>query len=220
MRSKTVTVDPSASTMTQGSSATGEPEPEIDPRLLNPGGATEQAPDEYVVELDTTKGTIRIEVTRAWAPHGADRFYNLVKIGFFNDVAFFRVVPGFMAQVGLKGEPRVDAAWLRAGVTDDPPTQSNTPGMVTFAKTNAPNSRTTQFFINIVNNARLDSMGFAPFGRTRDMNVVRQLHSGYGDGPPMGQGPMQGLIRSRGNEYLRADFPELDYIRTATIVED
>lgn len=187
------------------------------PALLNPALATETAPAQYTVRLDTTKGEILIDVTRSWAPVGADRFYNLVRIGYFDDIAFFRVIPGFMAQVGLNGDPAVNRAWRNATIQDDPPTQSNTEGMVSFA-TSGPDSRVQQFFINFGNNARLDGMGFAPFGRVRDMNTINQIHGGYGEGAPGGRGPSQALIQSRGNEYLRAQFPNLDYIRGASIV--
>lgn len=181
------------------------------PALLNPALANETAPAQYSVRFDTTKGEILVDVTRSWAPIGADRFYNLVRIGYFNNIAFFRVLPGFMAQVGLNGDPAVNTAWRNATIPDDTPTQSNTQGMVSFA-TSGPDSRVQQFFINFGNNARLDSMGFAPFGLVRDMNAVNQIHSGYGETPN------QALIQSRGNEYLRAQFPNLDYIRSASIV--
>jgi len=198
-----------------GEAAAGEQHP----ALLDPSRATERAPDEYTVELQTTAGPILIDVERAWAPKGADRFYNLVKIGYFEDVAFFRVIDGFMAQAGISGDPAVTRAWRSARIQDDPPTQSNTRGMVTFA-TSGPNSRTTQFFINFVDNSRLDRMGFAPFGKVRDMKNVDALHAGYGESAPRGRGPKQGDITSRGNAYLKAEFPELDYIESARIVED
>jgi len=190
-----------------------------DPRLLNPG-EEEQAPGTYAVELQTTEGPIRIDVNRSWSPNGADRFYNLVKLGYFTDVAFFRVLEGFMAQAGMHGDPRVNRVWTSRNIPDDPVTQSNTRGMVTFAKTGAPNSRANQFFINYGNNERLDGMGFAPFGRVRDMTAVDALHSGYGEGAPRGRGPSQGDVARMGNRYLRANFPELDYIESARIVEE
>ncbi|MEM9071349.1 MAG: peptidylprolyl isomerase [Myxococcota bacterium] len=192
----------------------------LDPRLLNPRGATEQAPARYAVELDTTKGPVIIDVTRAWSPNGADRFYNLVKIGYFSDIAFFRVIEGFMAQGGIHGNPRVNAAWRDANIQDDPAAgQSNTRGMVTYAM-GGPNTRTTQFFINYGNNSRLDPMGFTPFGRVRDMRAVDAFYKGYGDGPPGGRGPQQGRIQRQGNSFLREGFPELDYIRSARILEE
>ena len=213
---------------TQAAGAQPEPDPgeaapaQLDPRLLDPASLNEQAPPRYTVELVTTEGAIRIDVTRAWAPLGADRFYNLVKAGYFTDVAFFRVIEGFMAQTGLHGNPQVNTAWRGAGrIEDDPVTQSNTRGMVTYA-TSGPNSRTTQFFINFGDNSNLDGMGFAPFGRVQpaSMAIVDRLHAGYGEGAPRGRGPMQALIQSQGNEYLRAQFPELDYIESARIVEE
>lgn len=186
------------------------------PALLDPALAVERAPDRFAVTLETTKGDIVIDVQRQWAPLGADRFYNLVKIGYFNDNAFFRVVAGFMAQVGLHGDPKVNRVWRRASIKDDPVTQQNLRGMVTFA-TSGRDSRVNQFYVNLVDNQRLDGMGFSPFGKVRDMAVVDKLYSGYGEGAPGGRGPSQGLIHARGNEYLRAQFPELDYIKRASV---
>ena len=186
--------------------------------LKDPSKANEKAPDKFTVKLETTAGDILIDVDRSWAPKGADRIYNLVRAGYYDDVAFFRVISGFMAQVGIHGDPEVNKVWRNARIEDDPAgKQSNTRGMVSFA-TGGPNTRTTQFFINLVDNTRLDGMGFAPFGRVRDMAIVDQLHSGYGEGAPNGRGPEQGRIQSEGNTYLRANFPNLDYIRSATIV--
>lgn len=196
-----------------------QPRAQLDPALLNPSAANDTAPARYSVHLDTTKGPIVIDVTRSWAPKGADRFYNLVKIGYFTDVAFFRVLDGFMAQTGLHGDPQVNSAWRNANIEDDPAGRnSNTRGMVSYAMA-GPNTRTTQFFINYGDNSRLDSMGFAPFGRVRDMAAVDRLYNRYGEGAPRGRGPNQGTIQSQGNTYLRAQFPELDYIRSARIVE-
>lgn len=191
----------------------------VNPALLDPSKATEQAPAEYTVELDTTKGKILIDVKREWAPIGADRFYNLVKMGYYTDVAFFRVIKGFMAQIGLHGTPEVTAAWRQANLKDDPVKQSNGRGFVTFA-TAGPNTRTTQFFINFADNKRLDGMGFSPFAKIQDasMEVVDSLYSGYGEGAPRGKGPAQGRIHREGNAYLKKDFPELDYIKSAKVV--
>ena len=191
----------------------------LDAALVDPSRATEQAPAEYTVTLHTTAGDIAIHVTRSWAPHGADRFYNLVKVGYFQDLAFFRVIAGFMAQTGIHGNPQVAMAWRQATISDDPVVKSNKRGMVTFAKTNRPDSRSTQIFINFKNNANLDAMGFAPFGEVSSMKAVDALYSGYGEGAPRGQGPEQFRIIQEGNTYLRAAFPELDYIKTATIEE-
>jgi peptidyl-prolyl cis-trans isomerase A (cyclophilin A) len=177
-----------------------------------------QAPNRYAVELDTTKGAIIIDVYREWAPHGADRFYQLVRSGYYTDVAFFRVIDGFMAQVGISGDPALNVEWREKTIPDDPVRSSNTRGTVTFA-TSGPDSRTTQFFINFADNSRLDGMGFAPFGKVRDMGPVDALYDGYGEGAPGGRGPSQGLIQSRGNTYLRESFPSLDYIKGAKIIE-
>jgi peptidyl-prolyl cis-trans isomerase A (cyclophilin A) len=174
------------------------------------------APARYSVELVTTKGTLTIDVQRDWAPQGADRFYNLVRLGFFQDIAFFRVLDGFVAQTGLHGDPAVNTAWRKASIPDDPVTKSNTTGMVTFA-TSGPNSRTTQFFINLGDNVGLDRMGFAPFGKVRELAIAKKLYAGYGEGAPSGKGPMQGRIQREGNAYLRAQFPDLDYVKSAAI---
>jgi peptidyl-prolyl cis-trans isomerase A (cyclophilin A) len=189
------------------------------PGLLDPSQAVFTAPERFTVVLDTTKGLIDIDVRRSWAPGGADRFYSLVKIGYFDGTAFFRVISGFMAQVGIHGDPAVNRAWRMQKIEDDPATQSNTRGMVSFA-TSGRNSRVNQFFINFGDNARLDPMGFAPIGRVRDMAVVDKLYAGYGEGAPAGQGPLQGRLQSEGNAYLKAEFPELDYIRRAHIGEE
>ncbi len=188
------------------------------PGLTNPAAAAETAPATFAIELNTTKGNIVIDVTRAWSPNGADRIYNLVKIGFYNDVAFFRVLEGFMAQVGLNGDPAVNRVWRAANIQDDERTQSNTRGMVSFAMTNQRNSRSTQFFINYGDNSNLDGMRFTPFGRVRDMTAADALYNGYGEGAPRGRGPDQSRVTREGNTYLRANFPELDYIRSARIL--
>ena len=189
------------------------------PGLKDPAQAKESAPATYTVKLETTKGDLLIDVTKEWSPNGADRFYNLVKIGYYNDVAFFRVIPGFMAQVGISGSPAVNAVWREARFPDDPVKQSNLRGYVTFA-TAGPNSRTTQFFLNLSDNANLDRMGFSSFGKLRaeSLAVLDSLHGGYGEGAPRGRGPSQGRVQTEGNTYLRESFPELDYIKTATIV--
>lgn len=187
------------------------------PALLDPTAANAKAPDTFTVRLDTTKGPILIDVNRGWAPVGADRFYNLVTIGYYDDVAFFRVVEGFVAQVGIHGDPAVNKVWKKALIKDDPVGASNAEGTVTFA-TSGRDARTTQFFISFRNNARLDSMGFSPFGEVQNMDVARSLHSGYGEGAPSGRGPQQGRLHREGNGYLRESFQELDYVRTAAVV--
>ncbi len=186
------------------------------PGLLDPTAARETAPDTFTVQLDTTKGSILIDVDRSWAPLGADRFYNLVTIGYYDDVAFFRVVEGFVAQLGIHGDPAVNRVWKKALFRDDPVVATNEEGTVTFA-TSGRDARTTQFFINFRNNARLDGMGFAPFGRVRDMDVARKLHAGYGEGAPSGRGPQQGRIHREGNVYLREGYPELDFVNAARL---
>jgi peptidyl-prolyl cis-trans isomerase A (cyclophilin A) len=191
------------------------------PALLDPSLATERAPDAFRVKLETTKGDVTILVNRSWAPNGADRFYNLVKIGYFDDVAFYRAIRGFMVQCGFNGDPKVTAAWNAARIADDSIVQSNTRGMVTFAQPSMPNARTTQFFINTTDNDYLKQHGaFAPFGKViTGMDVVDDLYTGYGEGAPRGNGPSQPRVAREGNEYLKKLFPKLDYIVRATIVE-
>lgn len=181
--------------------------------LLNPMAMNDTAPNVYRVKFETSKGDFTVEVTRAWAPLGADRFYNLVKDGFYDDARFFRVIQGFMAQFGIHGDPQVSARWRTARIQDDPVKQSNTRGMVTFAM-GGPNTRTTQLFINFGDNSRLDGQGFPPFGRVvLGMDVVDKINSEYGETPN------QGMIQQQGSAYLTAQFPRLDYIKKATIVQ-
>jgi peptidyl-prolyl cis-trans isomerase A (cyclophilin A) len=193
--------------------------PETEAALLRPREANEQAPARFKVRFETTKGDFVVAVDRAWAPIGTDRFYNLVKLGFYDDVAFFRVIEGFMAQFGMHGDARVMGRWRNAQIKDDPVVESNTRGRITFAKTGAPNSRTTQLFINYGDNSSLDRMGFAPFGEVVEgMDVVDAIFV-IGEGAPRGRGPSQQMIQRRGNAYLRAQFPDLDYIKRARIVD-
>jgi peptidyl-prolyl cis-trans isomerase A (cyclophilin A) len=174
----------------------------------------EKAPDHFKVKFDTTKGPILIQVERDWAPIGADRFYTLVKTGYFNGDRFFRVVPSFVVQFGINGDPKLTARWRQANLQDDPVKENNMRGSVTFA-TAGPGTRTTQLFINLNDNVRLDGQGFAPFGRVIDgMNVVDQIFSGYGEQPD------QSRIENEGNAYLEKDFPKLDYIKSASIVQE
>jgi peptidyl-prolyl cis-trans isomerase A (cyclophilin A) len=190
----------------------------FDSALLQPAALNAKAPDVYDVKFETTAGDFVVEVTRAWAPIGADRFYNLARHHFYDGAAFFRVLPGFMAQFGLSAYPEVSAVWARAGVRDDRVTQKNHRGYITYAMA-GPNTRTTQVFINYGNNERLDADGFAPFGMvTMGMEVVDKLYSGYGEGAPGGRGPNQGEIGTRGRAYLEKMFPKLDTIKTATLV--
>jgi peptidyl-prolyl cis-trans isomerase A (cyclophilin A) len=173
--------------------------------------ANETAPETYRVTLDTSRGPVVIEVTRADAPVGADRFYNLVKANYFEGVRFFRVIPGFMAQFGLAADPAVSKTW-DVPIQDDPVKTSNVRGAVTFAATGAPNSRSTQLFINFGDNSRLDSQRFAPIGKVvSGMENVDQIYSGYGENPD------QSRITAEGNAYLEKEFPRLDYIKSARI---
>ncbi len=185
--------------------------------LGNPAALNEPAPAVYKAKFDTSKGTFVIEVHRDWAPNGADRFYNLVKNGFFDNARFFRVISTFMVQFGINADPKLSAVWREARIKDDPVRQSNKRGLITFA-TAGPNTRTTQVFINFGDNNMLDRQGFAPFGQVvSGMNVVDALYSGYGEGAPGGQGPEQGRIQQEGNTYLIKEFGKLDYIKKATI---
>lgn len=181
----------------------------------DPGFAT-QAPDSFRARFATTKGDIVIAVHRAWAPLGADRFYNLVRSGFYDGTRFFRVLPGFMAQFGIHGDTAVTTAWRERRIADDPVRRTNLRGMVTFA-TAGPGTRTTQIFINYGSNDRLDGMGFAPFGEVvQGMDVVDQLYGAYGEGAPRGRGPDQYRLNLEGERYLARQFPKLDKINKAT----
>jgi peptidyl-prolyl cis-trans isomerase A (cyclophilin A) len=192
--------------------------PAYDRALLHPALLKEKAPDEYKVQFSTTRGDFVVTVTRSWAPLGADRFYNLVRHHFYDNASFFRVLPGFMAQFGISAYPAVNAVWESANIKDDPVTQSNTRGYVTFA-TGGPNTRTTQVFINFGDNQRLDRDGFAPFGLVTDgMKVVDMFYDQYGEGAPSGGGPDQSQIQKQGKLYLDRGWPKLDSIKTATIV--
>jgi peptidyl-prolyl cis-trans isomerase A (cyclophilin A) len=168
-------------------------------------------PATFKVRFDTSKGPFVVEVHREWAPLGADHFYHLVKSGYYDGARFFRVVPNFVVQFGLAADPAVTAKWNHP-IKDDPVKQSNHAGYLVYA-TAGPNTRTTQLFINLHDNAPLDSQGFAPFGMVLDegMKVVEQIYSGYGERPD------QGAITARGNAYLTSKFPKMDYIKKATI---
>ncbi|MFB3922823.1 MAG: peptidylprolyl isomerase [Terriglobia bacterium] len=186
--------------------------------LLNPASLKAKAPAVWKAKFTTTKGDVVIEVTRAWAPLGVDRFYNLVKNHYYDGAAFFRVLPGFVAQFGISARPAVNRVWANAKIPDDPVTQSNLRGTLTFA-TAGPNTRTTQIFINLADNTRLDTMGFAPFGKVVEgMEVVEQFYSGYGEGPPSGNGPEQTRVTNEGKTYLDKAFPLLDSIKTTVVL--
>lgn len=196
-----------------------EPAHNYSKELLAPGKLKEKAPDTYKVKFVTTRGDFTVTVTRAWAPLEADRFYNLVKHHFYDNAAFFRVVPNFVVQFGISPTPAVSAAWKNQDIKDDPNTQSNKRGTITFAQTGAPNSRGTQVFINLKDNTRLDhyGQGFAPFGTVdgNGMNVVEMMYEGYGDNA----GPDQDQIEKQGDPYLKKGWPKLDYIKSATLVQ-
>ena len=219
---------PSATTAQPASSepvaATGAPSPTPtarngDAAIFHPEKATEKAPDTFKAKFSTSKGEFVIAVTRAWAPSGADRFYNLVKLGFYDGARFYRAVEGFMVQFGVNGDPSVNGAWYRASIPDDPVVKSNTRGFVTFAMA-GPNTRATQVFINYVDkDSRLDAMGFAPFGQVvSGMKVVDSLYKGYGEMAPQGKGPDASRAAREGEAYLAKEFPELDRIKNATIL--
>jgi len=181
--------------------------------LKTPAALKEQAPATFKALFETSAGDFVVEVHRDWAPNGADRFYNLVKNGFYDDCRFFRVMSGFMVQFGINGDPSVQSAWRSANITDDAVKQSNRRGYITFA-TAGPNTRTSQVFINFGDNSGLDGQGFAPFGRVvSGMNVVDKIYSGYGENPP----ELQSRLQMEGNAYLAKAFPKLDYIKKATI---
>lgn len=185
------------------------------PAMTDPSKAKEKAPDTFRAKFETTKGDIVMECTRAWAPNGVDRFYNLVKIGFFDDVALFRVAKGFVVQWGIHGDPEVSKVWSNANLPPDPVVESNKRGMLTYAMAGRPDTRSTQLFINYGDNVGLDKQGFAPLCKVVEgMEVADSFNSEYGERVT----GMQGEIGAKGNAYLREKWPNLDYIKTATIV--
>ena len=182
------------------------------PSLLHPETLKAKAPAVFKAKFTTTAGNFVVEVHRAWAPLGADRFYNLVRRGYFTNASFFRVVPGFVVQFGLSADPAVNQVWKDAKIEDDPVVQSNKRGYLVFA-TAGPGTRTTQLFINFGDNSRLDAMGFAPFGEVIEgMDVVDKIYPGYGESPDQGQ------ITDQGDAYIKANFPKIDKIALARIV--
>ena len=190
--------------------------------LLNPhpDSLAKPAPDSFRVEFTTSKGRFVIESVRAWAPVGVDRFYYLASHRYYNGNRFFRNLRGFLAQFGIHGDPKVNAAWVDRTLPDDSVRQSNLRGYVSYAM-GGPNTRSTQLFINKSDNDHLDAMGFAPIGRVVEgMHVVDALYEGYGEGPPGGLGPDQGRIMDQGNRYLRSFFPRLDSIITTRVLRD
>jgi len=211
-----VPAQPKASTAPKAGTASSTPARAYDRTLLRPSMLKDKAPDTYQVKFVTTRGEFTVTVTRAWAPLGADRFYNLVKHHFYDNASVFRVVPGFVAQFGLSAYPAVSLAWQRANIPDDRVTQSNKKGYLTFA-TAGPNTRTTQIFINLKDNSALDSQGFAAFGKVDDpgMKVVEMFYDQYGDNTP---NEYQDLITKQGKAYLDKNWPKLDSIKSATLV--
>jgi peptidyl-prolyl cis-trans isomerase A (cyclophilin A) len=188
--------------------------------LMNPASLKAPAPPVFKALFSTTKGDFTVEVHRDWSPNGADRFYNLVKNGFYDGCEFFRVVPNFMVQFGISGVPKIEAAWAHANLRDDPPKQGNKRGRISFANA-GPNTRTAQVFINFKDNSQLDSQNFPAFGEVIEggMDVVDKIYSGYGDMQEMGgHGPSPGKIETEGNAYLDKNFSQLDKIKTAKIV--
>ena len=185
--------------------------------LSTPSSLNEKAPATFKAKFDTSKGAFVVEVNRDWAPNGADRFYNLVKNGFYDNVRFFRVISGFMVQFGINGDPKISAPWREARIADDPVKQSNRRGYITYAMA-GPNTRTSQVFINFSDNNSLDNQGFSPFGRVvSGMDVVDRLNAEYGEGAPRGRGPDQGRVQTEGNAYLNKEFGKLDFVKKATI---
>lgn len=212
---------PPAPTPALAPRAVENPAPDLAPggsTLRDPALATEVAPERFTVLFQTTKGDLNLDVRRSWAPRGADRLYNLVKAGYFDGNTFFRVVPDFVAQVGIHGDPEVNRAWRARVIEDDPVAQSNIRGMVSFAATGK-RSRTTQIFINLSDNPGLDRLGFAPLGRVRELEVAKKLYGAYGEAAPQGRGPSQIRLAREGNTYLKTAFPALDSIVRATITD-
>jgi peptidyl-prolyl cis-trans isomerase A (cyclophilin A) len=191
--------------------------PDVSDKLLIPDKAelNQRAPSKFQIKFETSKGDFVMEIYRDWSPHGADRLYYLAQNGFYNNARFFRVIEGFMAQFGLHGDPNVTRVWRELAIPDDPVEESNLRGYVSYAKSNLPNTRNTQLFINCRDNSGLDDQGFSPIGKViQGMDVVDRLHSGYGNA----LGANQGQIHQGGNEYLNRNFPDLDYIKKAQVI--
>jgi peptidyl-prolyl cis-trans isomerase A (cyclophilin A) len=202
-----------AALLAAGCSSKTEPEKS----MSAPSSKVETAPEKFSVNFDTSKGAFTVEVTKALSPFGADRFYNLVKSGYFDGARFFRMLPGFIVQFGIAGDPSISSLFRHSTIPDDPVKTPNREGTITFA-TAGPGTRTTQIFINLGDNERLDGQGFSPFGKvTSGMDVVKSFYAGYGEGQPRGNGPDQSRIENEGNAYLEKDFPRLDYIKKAAI---
>ena len=208
---------PKASAGTTPKTGTAATARAYDRALLRPALLNVKAPEKFQVQFSTKRGDITVTVTRARQPIGADRFYNLVKHHFYDNASFFRVVPGFVVQFGLSAYPPVNVAWTNANLKDEPVTQSNKRGYLTYAKTSQPNTRSTQIFINLKDNAGLDAQGFAPFGVVdgNGMNVVEMFYAQYGDATPQ---DYHDLIARQVKAYLDKNWPKLDSIKTATLV--
>jgi len=206
------TLLPAQATSPRPRTAASRPSTAVRPSLLNPASLKAKAPAEFKASFTTTAGVFIVDVHRDWAPLGADRFYNLVRRGFFTNASFFRVVPGFVVQFGLNANPAINKAWHEANIQDDPVKQTNKRGTLVFA-TAGPNTRTTQLFINFGDNSRLDGMGFAPFGEIiQGMDVVDKINAEYGEKPD------QDLITEQGDAYIAKNFPKIDRIKFARIV--
>jgi peptidyl-prolyl cis-trans isomerase A (cyclophilin A) len=213
MRNRVLALTILIATIAATTSFAGQPQ-DASAKLKNPAALNEQAPATYRARFETSQGVFVIEAHRDWAPNAADRFYNLVKNGFYDNARFFRVLSGFMAQFGLNGDPDIQRAWTYAGLPDEPTKQSNTRGFVSFARESSPNSRYTMVFINYKDNSYLDGEGFPPFGQVvTGMDIVEKLYSGYG----RTNVPDQRRITSEGNAYLAAEYPKLDVIKRASI---
>jgi peptidyl-prolyl cis-trans isomerase A (cyclophilin A) len=208
-RSQTSTAPAKPKTATTTATST------YDRTLLKPSILKEKAPDTFQVKFETTRGDFTITITRAWSPLGADRFYNLVKHHYYDNARVYRVVPNFVAQFGISAYAPVSAAWEHATIKDDPRNQSNKKGTIVFATSGA-NTRTTQVFINLKDNAFLDSQGFTPFGAVdgNGLNVVGMFYDQYGDTAGMDQEPME----KGGEKYISTKWPKLDIIKKASIV--
>ncbi len=226
---ETPATDESANAPAEGGESAVPPAGTTQPDAVEEGGSplhnpshpemNQQAPDTYRVGFRTSAGDFVVEVHREWAPAGADRFYNLVSNNYYDGTRFFRVLQDFIAQWGIHGDPEISAAWSGATIPDDPVVQGNVRGTITYAM-GGPNSRTTQVFLNFKDNAYLDSSGFSAFGEVVEgMDVVDSLYKGYGEGAPQGNGPEQWKIQEEGNAYLERDFPEMDYVIEARIIQ-
>jgi peptidyl-prolyl cis-trans isomerase A (cyclophilin A) len=190
--------------------------------MPNDAELSHPAPDSFRVVLETSRGSITVLARRAWAPHGVDRFYYLTKHRYYDSTYFFRVIENFVAQFGISGDPSVSAAWENRRIPDDPVRHPNTRGTISFAS-EGPNTRTVQLFINLKDNAKLDTYGggFPPIAEIVDgMNTAAALYDAYGEGAPSGLGPRQELIMGQGNDYLRRYFPRLDLIQRASITQE